>query len=185
MPLDNSQELFDVCDADDRVIGQAPRGEVHARKLLHRAVHIWVFNSQGEFLLHRRSASKDESPRCYTSSASGHLSAGEDYAPAAERELAEELGLSGRLDYVTRLPAGLETAFEHTALYRMTTDAAPTPDPDEIESIEYVRPQEITRRIEARPEEFSPPFRVLWEWWLQHDGAAAAGHAVDADADAR
>lgn len=167
MPLDNQQELFDICDADDRVVGQAPRGEVHARRLLHRAVHIWVYNSRGEFLLHRRSAKKDESPRCYTSSASGHLAAGEDYAVAAERELGEELGLSGRLEYLTKLPAGPETACEHTALFCTTTDETPVPDLDEIESLEYVSPQEVTRRLAASPEEFSPPFRALWRWHLE------------------
>ncbi|MFV0442370.1 MAG: NUDIX hydrolase [Planctomycetaceae bacterium] len=167
MPLDNQQELFDICDAEDRVIGQACRGEVHARKLLHRAVHIWVFNSQGKFLLHRRSATKDESPHCYTSSASGHLSAGEDYSEAAARELQEELGLSEALEYLTRLPAGLETAYEHTALFQVRSDAPPTPDPDEIESIEYLAPAEVSRRLAAAPAEFSPPFRALWLWWEQ------------------
>jgi isopentenyl-diphosphate delta-isomerase len=167
MPLDNQQELFDVCDAQDRVVGQAPRGEVHARRLLHRAVHIWVYNTRGEFLLHRRSATKDESPLCYTSSASGHLSAGEDYATAAERELGEELGLTGRLEYLTKLPAGPDTALEHTALYRTTTDATPVPDRDEIESLEYVTPEVVTQRLAASPQEFSPPFRELWRWSLR------------------
>lgn len=175
MPLDNQQELFDVCDADDRVVGQAPRGEVHARRLLHRAVHIWVFNSRGELLLHRRSAKKDESPLRYTSSASGHLSAGEDYALAATRELAEELGLTGRLEFLTKLPAGLETAYEHTALYRTISDASPTPDPDEIESVEYITPAELTRRLTAAPEQFSPPFFALWMWYVTGPGVRAAG----------
>lgn len=167
MPQDNQQELFDVCDADDRVVGQATRGEVHARKLVHRAVHIWVFNSRGEFLIHRRSAQKDEAPLCYTSSASGHLAAGEDYQASAERELAEELGLTGELQYVTKLAASPETAYEHTVLYRVTTDAVPTPDPDEIESIEYISPAEVSRRLAANPDEFSSPLRALWEWALE------------------
>jgi isopentenyl-diphosphate delta-isomerase len=167
MPRDNLQELFDVCDAADRVVGQAPRGKVHARGLLHRAVHIWVFDTQGRLLLHRRSAGKDEFPRCYTSSASGHLNAGEDYAAAAERELQEELALSGTLTYVTKLPAGTETANEHTVLYRVTTDDSPRPDPDEIESIEYRSLDEIDRMVAANPIEFTPPFRELWRWFRE------------------
>ena len=47
---DNPGELFDVVDPDDRVIGQATRGEVHARGLLHRAAHVFVINSNGELL---------------------------------------------------------------------------------------------------------------------------------------
>ncbi len=83
------EEIFDVCDEHDRVIGTAPRSRVHAERLLHRAVHIFVLNSRGEILLQRRSATKDEAPLKLTSSASGHLSAGEDYEESAIRELAE------------------------------------------------------------------------------------------------
>src|SRR5262245_4318584 len=101
----SAEEIFDVCDEQDRVISTAPRSVVHARRLLHRAVHIFVFNTRGELLFHRRSAAKDESPLKLTSSASGHLGTGEDYGPAADRELEEELGLRGRLEYVTKLPA--------------------------------------------------------------------------------
>jgi 8-oxo-dGTP pyrophosphatase MutT (NUDIX family) len=95
------------------------------------------------------------------------LSAGEDYATAAERELAEELGLSGRLEYLIKLPAGPETACEHTALYRTVSDGVPVPDPDEIESLEYVLPAEVTQRLAASPAEFSPPFRALWRWFIE------------------
>ena len=151
------EEIFDICDAEDRVIGQAPRAEVHARKLLHRAVHIWVFNSSGELLLHLRSASKDEYPLCWTSSASGHLAAGEDYHTAAVRELAEELGLNGPLEYVGRLSAGANTAYEHTALYTLTTDSSPCPDPGEIAEIRYLPMARWEQLLAEQPEQFSPP----------------------------
>ena len=49
-----SEEIFDVTDEHDNVIGQAPRSEVHARGLLHRAVHIFVFNTAGQLLLQMR-----------------------------------------------------------------------------------------------------------------------------------
>jgi isopentenyl-diphosphate delta-isomerase len=163
-----AEEQFDVCDEHDRVISTAPRSVVHARHWLHRAVHVFVFNSRGELLLQRRSASKDESPLKLTSSASGHLGAGEDYAPAADRELEEELGLRGRLEYVTRLPASPETCYEHTVLYRLTTDDVPQPDVAEIEGVEFVPLTEARRRLDEHPEDFSPPFRLLLQWYLSH-----------------
>jgi len=161
-----AEEIFDVCDEHDRVIATAPRSEVHARRLLHRAVHIFVFNSRGELLLHRRSASKDESPLKLTSSASGHLGAGEDYAAAAGRELEEELGLQGPLEYVTKLPASPDTCYEHTVLYRLMTDDVPTPNAEEIASIEFVPLAEVRRRLSRQSDDFSPPFRMLLEWYL-------------------
>ena len=46
-----SEEIFDIVNERDEVIGQAPRKEVHARGLWHRAIHVLVFNSRGDFLL--------------------------------------------------------------------------------------------------------------------------------------
>lgn len=45
------EELFDIVDDQDRVIGQMARFEVHRRKLFHRAVSIFVFDSRGRLLL--------------------------------------------------------------------------------------------------------------------------------------
>lgn len=171
MPATDPAELFDVCDEHDRVIGQAPRGEVHARGLLHRAVHIFVLNSRGDLLLHRRSQQKDEYPLRITSSASGHLAVGEDYATAAGRELEEELGLTASLEFAASFKASADTANEHTHLYIARTDATPVPDPDEIAEIEWASPSLIAQRIEASPSDFSPPFRVLFAWYMQSPAA--------------
>jgi 16S rRNA (adenine1518-N6/adenine1519-N6)-dimethyltransferase len=159
------EEIFDVVDELDHVIGQAPRSVVHAQKLLHRAVHIFVFNSPGELLLQMRSASKDEYPLCYTSSASGHLSAGEAYESAAPRELMEELGISGPLEFLTKFPAGPATSQEHTVLYRTTTDEPPRIDPQEINTVTFHSLNEIASMIERTPHLFSPCFVTLFEWY--------------------
>ncbi|MEZ6058021.1 MAG: NUDIX domain-containing protein [Planctomycetaceae bacterium] len=163
--MQSADELFDVCDADDQVVGQATRGDIHAQSMLHRAVHIWVQNSAGELILHLRSTTKDQYPSCYTSSASGHLDAGESYLEAAHRELREELSLSGNLEFLTKLPASPETAFEHTVLYRLVTDAVPTPCPQEIAGIEYLSIKAISHRLREQPKLFTPPFRKLWQWF--------------------
>ncbi len=157
-------EIFDICNEHDQVIGQATRAEVHAQDLLHRAVHIWVFNSKNELMFHMRTATKDQYPNCYTSSASGHVDAGEIYEAAAHRELSEELQLSGNLERIVHIPASKETAFEHTVLYRLITDETPTPDPMEIKSIEYHSFAKIEQMVQQTPELFTPPFRELVDW---------------------
>ncbi len=160
-----TEEWFDVVDQEDRVIGQAPRSEVHARHLVHRAVHIFLFNGRGEFLLHLRSAEKDEYPLTYTSSASGHLGVGEEYEKAAEREFQEELGIVAPLERLVKLPASPETAYEHTVLYRAVSDELPTPDPGEIAEARFVPWSEVIELLRTHPEKFSPPFRLLVEWY--------------------
>lgn len=163
-----SEELFDVVDDDDCVLRQAPRSIVHANKWLHRAAHIFVFNSRGELLIHRRSDTKDECPNVCTSSASGHLAAGEDYATAAVRELDEELGLTSPVEFLGIIPAnGAETSFEFSGLFRTVTDAIPTFDPGEIASGEYLPLDEIAARLDRDPLDFTPCFRTLFRWYCE------------------
>jgi isopentenyl-diphosphate Delta-isomerase len=159
------EEMFDVVDANDRVLDQRPRSEVHRLKLLHRAVHVFVFNSRGELLIQLRSATKDEAPLTYTSSASGHVSAGETYEETAPRELREEVGLVAPLRFVAKLPASPELAREHSVLYETVCDDLPVPDPVECESVEFVDPDELEEWIAREPQKFSSPFVTLFRWY--------------------
>ncbi|HSI82513.1 MAG: NUDIX domain-containing protein [Candidatus Methylacidiphilales bacterium] len=88
-----AEDIFDVVDDQDRVVRQERRSVVHAQGLLHRAVHILVFNAAGQVFLQQRSSLKDQFPLRWDSSSSGHVDAGEDYDTAAVREIAEELGV--------------------------------------------------------------------------------------------
>lgn len=88
-------ELVDVVDVDDRVLRQVTRAEIRRENLLHRAVYLLVFNGRGEILVHRRTTTKDVYPGYFDVTVGGVVDAGEDYATAARRELAEEVGITG------------------------------------------------------------------------------------------
>ena len=88
-----TEELVDHVDDDDNVVGVVTRAEMRSRRLLHRAVSIAVFSSDGRLLVHRRADTKDVWPGQWDMAAGGVVSAGESYERAAERELAEELGV--------------------------------------------------------------------------------------------
>jgi isopentenyldiphosphate isomerase len=121
--LDDPDELFDLVDRDDRVIGQVRRGDAHRNPaLIHRSVQILVFARDGSVLLQRRSAAKDLFPGYLCASASGHVASGEDYATTAQRELAEELGLSSPLIYIGKALIRSEPETEITALYVTQSD---------------------------------------------------------------
>src|SRR5215831_21290390 len=87
------EDIFDVVNERDEVIDRKPRSEVHRLGLLHRAVHVLVFNSRGRIFLQKRSMKKDRQPGLWDSSASGHVDSGEEYDTCAVRELGEEIGL--------------------------------------------------------------------------------------------
>jgi isopentenyl-diphosphate delta-isomerase type 1 len=84
-----------IVDENDQPTGQATKQEAWAQGLRHRVVRIMIQNSQGRVLLQHRTPTKDIFPNCWDTAAAGHVDAGEDYLPAAHRELAEELGITG------------------------------------------------------------------------------------------
>ena len=115
-----SEEIFDVVDERDEVIGRQTRSEVHRLGLGHRAVHVLVFNLRGELFLQKRSMKKDCFPGAWDSSAAGHLDSGEAYDDCAVRELREELGLTvpGPLRKLFKISACPATGQEHVWVYQ-------------------------------------------------------------------
>jgi glutamine synthetase len=77
VPHQHPEEIFDVVDEADRVVGRATRAVVHREGLRHRAAHVFLLNGRGELFLQRRALGKDEHPGLWDSSAAGHLDAGE------------------------------------------------------------------------------------------------------------
>jgi 16S rRNA (adenine1518-N6/adenine1519-N6)-dimethyltransferase len=162
------EEMFDVVDENDNVVGQAARSVVHANQWLHRAVHIFVQNSAGELLIHQRSPQCDEHPLLWTSSASGHVTSGEDYDAAADREIVEELGITTPLKRLHKFVASPAMANEHTVLYLGKSDQRPTFQEAEIVTGEYLGISAIRLQINTSPARFGPPFRKLFAWFSSH-----------------
>jgi isopentenyl-diphosphate delta-isomerase type 1 len=172
-------ELFDVVDEHDRVISRARRREVHARNLLHRAVHILVHDGQGRIFLQRRSLAKDTFPGCWDSSCSGHLDAGEDYATAARRELVEELGWSDdrlALRPVVKLGASAGTGWEFIEIFLLGPVEGPfTLNPKEITEGRWISPADLAAELERAPDAFAGAMRLLWR---EHREKILAGLAA-------
>ena len=156
-------EWFDVVDQNDKVIGRAPRSEVHAKGLLHRAVHIMAFNARGELFIQKRVLSKDENPGLLDTSAAGHVSSGDDYGPTAHRELEEELGIKAELIFFSKIPACLETAWEHLEIFTCVTDQDIVIDTNEISEGRFWSLEELRRALKERPHEFTSSFRLIWD----------------------
>lgn len=168
MTANINEEYFDVVDENDQIIEQLTRAEVHRRKLLHRAVHVFMFRSDGTLLIHKRSETKEEFPSVWTSSCSGHVSAGEDYDNTAVRELQEELGVESVVERLQKFSACVDTSHEFTVLYQCTSDAVVTPDSGEISAVKWMCVDEIQRWMEQSSADFSPAFCLLFRWFIQN-----------------
>jgi isopentenyl-diphosphate delta-isomerase type 1 len=159
-----SEEIFDVVDERDEVIGQLPRRVVHRDGHKHRAVHVLVFNSLGQVFLQKRSMTKDTFPGVWDSSASGHLDTGEEYDACAARELGEELGLT-----IARPPRRLfkmeacaATGQEFVWVYRLESEGPFVLHPEEIEKGEWFAPSEVNAWMEKEPKDFADSFVFIW-----------------------
>ncbi len=163
-----SEELFDIVNINDEVIGQERRSEVHRLGLRHRAVHVLVFNSNGDLFLQKRSMKKDCHPGVWDSSASGHLNAGEAYDACAVRELAEELGCHPERPPVRifKIDACPETGQEFVWVYRCRADGPFTLHPEEIDDGAWYSPATLTPWMEDHPEEFASALPLIWRHLL-------------------
>ncbi len=175
MPVSVSDELLDVVDEDDNKIAVETRGKIHARGLMHRAVHILVFNRRGELFLQKRSMNKDEQPGKWDSSAAGHVDSGESYLDCARREIEEELGIvaENALEALFKLPASNLTGNEHCVVYRYRFDGPLRLDPDEIDDGEWVLPSDMDRRVAAGDPWLTEALRLIWKKHREPDHAFA------------
>jgi isopentenyldiphosphate isomerase len=159
------EEIFDVVNERDEVIDRKPRSEVHRLGLLHRAVHVLVFNARGQIFLQKRSMKKDRQPGVWDSSASGHVDSGEDYDATAVREVREEIGLrlAKTPERLFRILARPETDQEFVWVYRCESEGPFELHPDEIDQGGWFSPEEVSRWMANKPEEFASAFRFIWE----------------------
>ncbi|MBW2484328.1 MAG: NUDIX hydrolase, partial [Deltaproteobacteria bacterium] len=74
--MNPEDEIVLIVNMKNKVTGSAPRHEMRAKGLPHRAAYILVFNSTGELFVQKRTMSKDIYPGHYDIAAGGVVLAG-------------------------------------------------------------------------------------------------------------
>ncbi|HLD84923.1 MAG TPA: NUDIX domain-containing protein [archaeon] len=157
-------EFLDVVDENDNVVGKAEKSEVYANALLHRIVHVFVFNNYGELALQLQGKNKKFCPLHWVTSAAGHAQSGETWKEAALRELKEEIGIEAELkelgkDIYQKPETNLRKIIgSFTANY----DGNFYIDGHEVEAIKFFSMEEI-RKMVKNGEKFHPEFLFLLE----------------------
>jgi len=143
------EELIEVVTEKGEVIKVVPRSEIHGDpSLLHKVVHVLVFNSKEDLLLQKRSMSKDVAPGKWDTSVGGHVNAGETLEEAVMREMEEELGINEGVpeylySYIHSNPFETELVYTYKSLY----DGEIIFQQDEIDEVRPWSMDEIKQNI--------------------------------------
>lgn len=178
-PSPSTEEHFDVLTAAGVATGAAsPRSLVHRDGLWHRSTHIWVVSpARRAVLLQKRAAAKDTFPGLWDVSAAGHISAGEESADTARREMEEELGLAGEVRFLFTAAAEAVgeaggKAFvdrELQDIYLFEGEVAVADvllQEEEVEEVRYWDVDEYCRALEAEDDRFVPRSKQYKEKFL-------------------
>jgi isopentenyldiphosphate isomerase len=178
---DDPDEVFDLVDLTDRVIGSVRRGDAHHdSNLIHRSVQVIVFASDGSTLLQWRAANKDLFPGYLCASASGHVMAGDGYAETAQRELIEELGVNPAILFLDKQLVCSEMETEITALFISRCDGPFTFSPTETDGGDFLPLDDalaLRSDLEAR---ITPALRVALDEIVRRAADGRLDGALDA-----
>lgn len=147
--LAKARDIIEIVDTGGCVIGAAPRKRVHGNnRLLHRVVHVLVFDDDNRLLLQKRSEKKRVAPGKWDTSVGGHVDCGETIETACRREAAEELGIAHTpfqfaYQYIHTNDFESELVYTHVCRYAGVIRH----NPEEIDAIRYWGMEEIEAHL--------------------------------------
>lgn len=152
-----SQEVCQIVDENDVVIGYKPRGEMDILTDRYRVCAVWITNSSGDVLIAQRHHTKDKNPGKWGPAVAGTLEMGETYESCAYKELQEELGISD-----APISIGPKTKIDDQYRYfgqwfTTTIDREPaqfTLQPNEVEALQWVNPRMLMDDVTAHPDKY-------------------------------
>jgi isopentenyldiphosphate isomerase len=148
----SADDLVDVVDEHDVVVATVTRAEMRAKRLRHRCVAVLVRDRQHHVLVHRRSEDKDVWPGRWDLTIGGVVAHGEDYARAAARELAEEVGIEGaELRFLHHARYEDDDVREQAHLYSVTWDGPIRFVDGEVVEARWLTPAELVALLAREP----------------------------------
>jgi isopentenyldiphosphate isomerase len=155
-------ELFDIVDDDDRVIGRASRKEAHTQGHIHRSVLFFIFDGAGRVFVNQRTYTKEFYPGHWSIVLGGHVHAGETYEDTVVREAEEEAGTVGTPFHMASFRKRFDASDrENVCVYGFVTDREPVLDPGEIIRGTFMTIDELEQKL--MQEKFLPETSRLLE----------------------
>ena len=162
------EEEVILVNSEDEILGTMPKMEAHQKGILHRAFSIFLFNSDKELLLQKRSNSKYHSPGLWTNTCCSHQRIDETSIQAANRRLKEEMGITANLEqmftfkYKTSFNNGLiEHEFDHVLIGH--SNETPKINIDEVSDWRWSNIEYIKNDILINPNLYTVWFKIILE----------------------
>jgi isopentenyl-diphosphate delta-isomerase len=153
-----------VNDRDEET-GIMEKMQAHREGRMHRAISIFIFDTNGKLLLQQRALTKYHSAGLWTNTCCSHPRPGESNLDAANRRLKEEMGLQCPLmqtfsfTYHSMYENGM-TEYEFDYVFLGVTDALPVPDPKEAQGFRYVDLKELEEDMDINPHTYTSWFKI-------------------------
>ena len=157
-----------LVDLNNKEVGTMEKMEAHERGLLHRAFSIFIFNSNGQMLLHERAHDKYHCGGMWTNAICSHPRPGENQSQALRRKMKQEMGFCADVEkafdftYRAELKNGL-VEYEYDQIFFGVYEGKLVPNPDEVNDFRYVSVSQIRKEIEENTVRFTPWFKLLFE----------------------
>lgn len=151
-------ELLDLVNSSDQVIGQKRRSEIYQQQLRNfRVVNGFLINSQRELWIPRRTFHKKIFPGGLDFSIGGHVESGESYEAAFAREVAEELGIDLKTAVFREI--GYLSPYEYPIsafmkVFEITTDTIPQYNRQDFVEAFWLTPTALLAKLKT---ESHPP----------------------------
>jgi isopentenyl-diphosphate delta-isomerase len=168
-----------LVDKNDHPLGIMDKLEAHEKGLLHRAFSVFVFNDQGQLMIHQRALSKYHSPGLWTNTCCSHQQMGETSQEAAHRRLVEEMGFDCDLEeifefvYRAEFSNGL-TEYEYDHVFIGHFNDLPNINPEEVNTWKWISPKALAKDLDLNPQNYTEWFKLSWERVLQYQLEKAA-----------
>lgn len=167
-----ADELMDICDENNNIIGRGMKSEILRKGLWHRTARVFIYNSSGEILLQLRGKDKELYPDLLDVGAAGHVAAGEDYVDTAVREAQEELGLlipRENLDFLMiekfeQVWGKLtERVFAGTYLAKFDGSIKDLKiQTDEVQELKFISVDDLEKDVKDFPQKYTPHPEGYW-----------------------
>lgn len=168
-----TKQLVVLVDQDDRDLGTMEKMKAHYEGVLHRAFSIFIFNSNGELMIHQRALSKYHSPGLWTNTCCSHPQLNNVVIDNAHTRLQEEMGFdcefSEAFTFLYKADVGqglIEHEFDH--VFIGISNKKPNINPVEVESWKYMSMEDLRSDINTNPAIYTEWFKIAFEEVSEH-----------------